>query len=125
MQYDVITRENIRKMVDRFYSQVLKDDIVADFFIDKLGDEMISDEWQNHLNLLTDFWASLILKDNSYSGQPIKPHMKMKGLKRETFEQWLKLFFETVDKFYTKEAADIFKKESERIANNFIKLLNL
>ena len=125
MQYQTITRENIRIMVDRFYSKILKDELLADFFIEKLGDEMITDEWQNHLNLLTDFWASITLDDTAYSGQPIKPHMRMKGLQRETFERWLELFFETVDRLYAKEAADTFKTHSEKIANNFMKLLNL
>lgn len=125
MQYQTITKKNIRIMVDRFYSKILKDEMLAGFFIEKLGDEMISDEWQEHLNKLTDFWASIILGDTAYSGQPVKPHMHMEGLKRETFQQWLKLFFETVDRFYAKEAADTFKTRSEMIAANFMKLLNL
>ncbi|WP_230973258.1 hypothetical protein [Sulfurimonas hydrogeniphila] len=70
MQYQTITKKNIRVMVDRFYSSVLKDDLIADFFIEKLGDEMISDEWQHHLNLLTDFWAAMTTGDNSYNGTP-------------------------------------------------------
>ena len=125
MQHQTITRENIRIMVDRFYSKILKDELLADFFIEKLGDEMISDEWQEHLGKLTDFWASIALGDTAYSGQPVKPHMHMKGLQRETFEQWLKLFFETVDRLYAKDAADIFKTRSEMIANNFMKLLGI
>ena len=125
MQYQTITRENIRKMVDRFYSQVLKDEIVSPFFIEKLGDEMISDEWQHHLNLLTNFWASTVLGDNSYTGQPVKPHMHMEGLQRVTFERWLELFFETLDKYYTKEAADVFKVKSQTIATNFMRLLGI
>jgi len=120
-----ITKQNIRKMVDRFYSKILKDDLIADFFIEKLGDEMISDEWQHHLNLLTDFWASMTIGDGSYNGTPVKPHMHMQGLTRESFERWLQLFFETVDKLYEKEAAETFKIRSEIIANNFMKLLHL
>lgn len=125
MKHSTITKKNIRSMVDKFYSQVLKDEILADFFIDKLGDEMISDEWQHHLNLLTDFWASIILGDKSYKGQPIKPHIHMQGLQRVTFEAWLKLFSQTVEKFYEKEAADIFKGQAQTIANNFMRLLHI
>lgn len=124
-QHQTITRKNIRFMVDLFYSQVLKDEILADFFIERLGDEMISDEWQVHLNLLTDFWMSTILGDSSYKGKPVKPHMHMPGLQRVTFEAWLALFFETVEKVYTKEPANIFKNKSETIANNFMQLLHL
>jgi hemoglobin len=125
MKNQTITKENIRIMVDRFYSKVLKDELLADFFIEKLGDEMITDEWQKHLNLLTDFWASITLGDTAYRGQPVKPHMHMDGLKRETFQRWLELFFETVDKLYDKEAAEIFKTRSEMIATNFMRLLGL
>ncbi|MDF1876750.1 group III truncated hemoglobin [Sulfurimonas sp. SAG-AH-194-L11] len=124
-QHQTIDRKNIRFMMDLFYSQVLKDEIIADFFIEKLGDEMISDEWQIHLNLLTDFWMSTILGESAYKGQPIKPHIHMEGLKRASFEAWLQLFFQTVDKVYTKEPADIFKTKSKSIANNFMKLLKL
>jgi len=125
MQYQTITRKNIRIMVDRFYSKILKNELLADFFIEKLGDEMITDEWQGHLDLLTDFWASITLDDHTYAGQPIKPHMRMKGLTRESFDRWQELFFETVDRLYTKEIADIFKNHAVMIANNFMKLLHL
>ncbi|WP_309494063.1 group III truncated hemoglobin [Sulfurovum sp.] len=75
MQHQTITRENIKILVDRFYSKILKDEVLFDFFIEKLGDEMISDAWQKYLKILTDFWASITLGDAAYSGQPVKPHM--------------------------------------------------
>jgi len=125
MQHQTITKENIKTLMDRFYSAVLKDELLADFFIEKLGDEMISDEWQHHLKLLTNFWASITLGDTAYKGQPVKPHMHMEGLKRETFERWLELFFKTADRLYTKESADIFKSRSKTIADNFMRLLGI
>jgi len=125
MQYQTINKENIRAMVDRFYSQILKDDLIADFFIEALGDEMITDAWQTHLNLLSDFWASTILGDASYTGEPLKPHLDMEGLERVAFERWLALFFETVDKVYAKEPAALFKRRSEAIANNFMRILGI
>ena len=125
MQHQTITRENIKILVDRFYSKILKDELLADFFIQKLGDEMITDDWQRHLKILTDFWTSITLGDSAYSGQPVKPHMQMEGLQRVTFERWLELFFETVDRLYSKEAADIFKTRSQTIANNFMRLIGI
>lgn len=125
MKYDTITKKNIRRMIDQFYSQVLKDELLSSFFIQKLGDEMISDKWLAHLKLLTDFWASVILEDTNYKGQPIKPHIQMKDLKRESFERWVKVFFESVDKYYTKESADIFKAHAKEISDNFMKLLKI
>ncbi len=125
MKYQTITKKNIHAMLDHFYSAVLKDELIADFFIERLDDEMISDEWQHHLDLLTDFWASRLLNDPAYKGQPIKPHIKMQGLSRESFKRWLELFSDIVDKMYEREAAEQFKEHAHIIANNFMKLLKL
>ena len=112
-------------MLDRFYSASLKDELLAEYFIEALGDEMISDAWQHHLTLLTDFWAAMLLGDKSYQGQPIKPHMHMEGLKRETFERWLALFSKTVEGYYAPPQAEAFKSRGALIAENFMKLLHL
>ncbi len=44
---------------------------------------------------------------------------------RETFEQWLELFFETVDKVYVPYIADAFKERSMAIAGNFMRNLRI
>lgn len=125
MKYPTITKKNIRRMVDHFYSQVLKDELIGDFFIEKLGDEMISDEWLAHLDLLTDFWAFTILGDSDYKGSPIKPHIPMKDLKRESFERWLELFSQVIERLYEKEPAEVFIAHSQAIADDFMKKLKL
>ena len=108
--------------MDRFYSAVLKDEILADFFIDKLGDEMISDEWRRHLDLLRDFWSSMILEESGYRGNLVEAHADM-ALTPVEFERWLKVFHYTLDCFYTPLAALHFKQISQRIAENLMKRL--
>ncbi|WP_230973259.1 hypothetical protein [Sulfurimonas hydrogeniphila] len=49
----------------------------------------------------------------------------MPGLNKESFQRWLELFSETIDRLYEKKAADIFKIRGEMIANNFMKQLKL
>jgi len=120
-----ITRENIRTMVDVFYAKVLKDEMLAPFFVAKLGDDLQSEAWQTHLSTLRDFWASLTLGDTSYRGQPVKPHMHMEGLEAATFTRWLTLFFETVESLYCEDAASVFKARAEMIATNFMRMLGL
>lgn len=120
-----ITKENIRTMVDLFYAKVLKDKTLSPFFVEKLGSDLKSEEWQTHLVTLTDFWASLTLGDTSYRGQPVKPHMHMEGLQASTFTAWLTLFFETVDSLYSEELAAVFKSRSQMIATNFMRMLGL
>lgn len=120
-----ITRENIEEMVMSFYRRVLKDDIVGPFFIAKLGDDMNNEHWKPHLKLLVDFWASIALGDPSYRGNPFAPHMSMGELKRETFEQWLVLFYATLDEVYEPQIAAQFKERSSIIAGNFMRNLGL
>ncbi len=120
-----VTKENINKMVVRFYAAVIKDDIVGPFFIQKLGDNMNTYLWKTHLELLTNFWSSIALGDTAYKGNPFAPHLQLQDLKTETFQQWLKLFYETQDNTFTPDIADFFKQRSTIIAGNFMRNLNL
>jgi hemoglobin len=120
-----ISRENIEEMVTKFYRRVLKDETVGPFFIAKLGDDMHNRRWQPHLELLVNFWSSIALGDNSYYGNPFAPHLALGELKRETFQQWLVLFHETLDEVYEPQVADLFKERSSVIAGNFMRNLGL
>jgi len=121
----VITRETIEEMVMNFYRRVLKDDIVGPFFIAKLGNDMNNEHWRPHLELLVNFWSSIALGDNSYYGNPFAPHLCLGELTRETFEQWLKLFFATLDEVYEPAQADLFKERSTIISGNFMRNLGI
>ena len=120
-----ITKINLRKMVITFYSKILNDDVVGPIFIDKLGDDLGGEIWAPHLDLLTNFWASITLGDLAYRGSPFAPHVHLQNLKRETFEQWLVLFFETLDAIYEPHIANQFKERSTVIAGNFMRNLGL
>ena len=120
-----ITKETIDTMVMHFYAKVIKDNKVGPFFIAKLGEDMTNEHWVPHLELLKNFWASIALGDTSYRGNPFAPHMMIGELSREVFEQWLKLFFETLDGIYEPQVADMFKERSTIIAGNFMRNLGI
>ncbi len=120
-----ITKENINKMVIKFYSTILQDNLVGPFFIDKLGDNLNASLWKTHIELLTNFWASIALGDLVYRGNPFAPHLQLHGLRVDIFERWLKLFFKTLDNLYEPQSADIFKERSTIIAKNFMRNLGL
>ncbi|SFV60897.1 Truncated hemoglobins [hydrothermal vent metagenome] len=125
MPANTITRENIETMVMNFYTRVMKDEIVGPFFVAKLGDDMNNEHWRPHLKLLIDFWASIALGDTSYRGNPFAPHMYLGELKRETFAQWLTLFYATLDEVYAPQIAEQFKERSSIIAGNFMRNLGI
>ena len=124
-QAKTVNREHIERMVLTFYSKVLNDEIVGPFFIAKLGDDIESDYWKPHIDLLVNFWSSMILQDDSYHGNPLRPHFFIGELSHRVFKQWLKLFFETVDEVFIPKLGAEFKERSEIIAGNFMRNLRV
>lgn len=125
MKYKEINRANIEVLVKDFYSRVLLDKSISDFFISNLGSDMKSDLWKNHIETLSDFWYKITLGEGSYRGNPFAEHLKLKGLKAQSFKAWLFLFFLSVDSIYCEDIAFLFKEKSTMIAGNFMKNLGL
>lgn len=123
MQAQEITKDNIRILIMAFYAKIIKDDTVGPFFIAKLGDDMGNEQWSTHLEVIINFWSSLSFGHPKYNGNLFLPHTKLGRLKRETFEQWLKLFAETLDEVYADDIAKRFKERSTLIARNFMQNL--
>jgi hemoglobin len=120
-----LAKEHIEAMVYRFYTKVLADDVIGSIFIDKLGDDLERKRWQAHLKLISSFWISIAFGERVYNGSPLAPHLKLEGLKKEHFKQWLKLFSETTDAMYEPGLAHMFQKRATIIAGNFMRNLKL
>jgi hemoglobin len=112
-------------MVIKFYTKVLKDEVVGPVFINKLGDDLTGPIWGPHLDTITEFWASFTTNDSQYRGNPFAPHMDLGQLSREMFQRWLELFFQTLDSMYEPHLADQLKERSHLIAGNFMRNLRL
>lgn len=121
-----ITRENLNKLVIRFYAKVIKDDLIGPIFKDVLGEDMKSKKWQEHIQLLTDFWASIGLGDGSYMSSPFAPHIAFRDrLSIEAFDRWMKLFNETLNTIYEPKLAELFLARAKNFAANFIRNLQI
>lgn len=121
-----ITKENLNRLVISFYTKVLKDDLIGPIFIDVLGKELKGEKWKAHIELLTNFWAAIALGESEYNSSPFAPHIAFRErLSIKAFEQWLKLFFETLNSIYEPQIAQQFLARSKNIAGNFIRNLKL
>ena len=124
-KYNTINNENINEMVIAFYTKVLNEDNgVSKVFKEKLGDDISSDLWQEHIVTLTKFWAMIALQDDEYKGSPLAPHFAL-PLKKEMFGEWLLMFFTLIDSMYAEKQATLFKTRAEDIAKNFMRVLDL
>lgn len=113
MKKDIATLEDIKLLVNRFYDNVRKDELLADIFNNK-----IEDRWPQHLEKMYCFWQTVLLEEHTYYGSPFLPHAKL-PIDTEHFERWLKLFYETVDSLFEGEKATRAKWQGQRMAEMF------
>lgn len=123
MHYDTVDRGKIENMVRAFYAVVLKDDILAPFFVKALGDDLNNGKWYEHLHTLDNFWLLMMTGERGYMGDPFPPHVFIGPLYPQTFERWLKLFHETVNRLFIPDIADKFYKKAHVIALQFMENL--
>ena len=118
-----ITRENIKNLVSVFYSKAIGDKEVGAFFVNELGPDMKNEAWTKHIELLTDFWSTMLLGETSYKGDPFGPHAIIPDLKRTSFEKWIELFSISADEVYVSEISTRFKKKGGLFSKRFMRNL--
>jgi len=112
-QKDILSLEDVKVLVDTFYSKVRRDDLLADIF-----NGVIEDKWQIHLEKMYRFWQTVLLSEHTYYGSPFAPHAKL-PVDGQHFERWKQLFSETVDEHFSGEKAEEAKWRAEKMAQMF------
>jgi hemoglobin len=73
------------------------------------------------------FWSSQLLDEQSYSGNPMIPHLRLSQLTpmgEVQFTEWLRLFTETVDELFKGIKADEAKSRAGNIARLMLYKIN-
>lgn len=117
MKKNIESIEDIKILVDSFYGRVREDDLLKDIF-----NNTIQERWPEHLEKMYRFWQTVLLDEHTYYGSPFLPHAKL-PVEETHFNQWLKLFFETVDGHFTGVKAERAKWQGERMAHMFLSKL--
>jgi hemoglobin len=110
VKHDILSREDITLLVSEFYKKVRNNAQLAPHFIHV--------DWPHHTPLIIDFWNMILLGDPKYKGNPLVKHLPMK-LTPADFNQWLRLFTETIDEQFTGEKAEEAKQRAMNIATMF------
>jgi hemoglobin len=113
---DIVTRRDIEILVNRFYEKVQADSLLAPHFNHV--------NWETHLPIMHSFWASMMLGEQSYRGNPFQKHVNL-PIGPEHFSEWLKLFIEVVDENFRGEKAEEIKTRAQQIAQVFQYKMNL
>ena len=104
---DITTPDDIKTMIDAFYSAIIKDELVGPVFND-----VANVNWEHHLPIMYAFWEFLLLGGKNYTGNPIQKHLDLAQrvtLKAEYFDRWVEIFNDTVDRHFSGAVADSAK----------------
>ena len=110
---DISTLEDIKLLVDTFYSKVQRDDIIGSIFNEKIGNR-----WPEHLEKMYRFWQTILLEVHSYSGSPFPPHKQL-PVAKEHFDRWMEIFTETTNSLFSGPLAEEAKLRAKNMAEMF------
>jgi len=116
-QKNIDDRDDVSFLVRSFYAKVRKNNILGPIFND------IVQDWEIHLEHLTDFWEMVLLQSGPGAGKfnPISVHKEVdehtqNKISEEHFNNWLELWSETLDQYFYGEVAEYAKAHAQKMA---------
>ncbi|NDK55785.1 group III truncated hemoglobin [Pontibacter fetidus] len=110
---DILTLEDVKLLVDTFYTRVRADELLGPIF-----DERIQDRWAKHLDIMYRFWQTVLLEELTYQGSPGTKHITL-PVGAEHFDRWISIFFTTIDELFTGHKAEEAKWRAQKMADMF------
>ncbi len=112
---DIKDREDVSLLVNTFYAKVRNDKVLGPIFNNIIND------WDAHLELLTDFWETQLFLKRKYFGNPVTAHEEVDEKTNQTitpehFGFWLNLWFQTLDELFEGETAWIAKNRAQKMS---------
>lgn len=118
MKNDIQDIEDIKILVDTFYTRIQQDDLLGIIF-----NQNIQDRWPEHLDKMYRFWQTILLEEYTYDGRPFPPHAHL-PIKQIHFDHWMKLFEETLDGLFSGPKAEEAKWRAQKMATMFMSKLD-
>jgi hemoglobin len=100
--------EDLHELLERFYSTVERDPLLAPYFAPV--------DMHEHIPRIADFWSTMLFHSGRYSGNAFRPHLEMPGLTAEHFAHWLATLEQVVDASFAGPVADDMKALGHRVA---------
>lgn len=107
---DIEIKEDITKLIDRFYEKLLADPHVRHIFQHL--------DLEDHLPRVVHFWSFVLLDEEGYRTNVFEKHMQL-PLEQEHFDIWLQHFTDAVDELYAGPIADTAKQRATVLVFTF------
>ena len=111
---DIKSRADVHLLVSSFYDKVKMDELLGPFFNDTIQD------WDKHINHLTDFWESSLFLRTRFSGDPLEKHIEVdnnhnNSITEKHFGVWLNLWLQTIDELFEGNFAENAKRRARKM----------
>lgn len=119
MKQDIQNIDDIKILINTFYDVVKKDDTIGFIF-----NEIIGEDWSEHLPVMYRFWNTVLFGEAGYTGNPVMKHIaldKQIPLQEAHYTTWLRIWTNTVDDLYSGSIAEDAKKK----AGNMVQLISM
>ncbi|WP_019039100.1 group III truncated hemoglobin [Psychroflexus tropicus] len=115
MKREIKTRDDVSLLVTEFYKKIRADEDIGFFFNKSIQD------WDEHLEKLTDFWETNLLFKRNYKGNPKQAHLEVdhnfnQSIEQKHFGVWLNLWFETINEYFEGDLANRAKNNARNMA---------
>ncbi len=112
---DISSRADIALLVSQFYRKVRAHPELGAIFT------AVVEDWDAHLELLTDFWETQLFLKRKYYGNPVTAHQKVDDavhgtITPEHFGMWMNLWFQTLDELFAGETVWIAKNRAQKMS---------
>lgn len=114
MKRDIENREDIILLVNEFYTKIEHDPVIGHYFT-----KIAHVDWGKHLPIMYDFWQTLLFPPGPYRGSVMDKHFALNAadpMEKPDFQEWLKLWKETVEEHFQGQMAETAIKKAENIA---------
>ena len=81
--------------------------------------EIAKVNWERHLPSCVNFWENALFYSGTYKGNPLELHKhlhRVMPLEPRHFDQWIRIFNETIDELFNGPKADLKPKKGPSIA---------
>ena len=105
---------DIARLTAAFYAKVRVDDLIGPIFTARSSET----EWEKHISHIADFWSSVLLKTDRFSGNPMSKHLQISEIEPRHFKRWLLLFQQTAQETLEPDQAIEVLNTANRIAQS-------
>lgn len=112
-KHDIRGRADVSKVVREFYGKVRADEVLGPIF------NGIIEDWEQHLEHLTDFWEMNLFGGRGYNGNPIAAHQHVDDvagpIEPVHFGIWLNYWHETIYAHFQGEKAEAMMRRARKM----------